>query len=539
MDAGNAAQKTLWDYLQVVLRRKWLFLVPLVLGLAVSALLAFSQSALYQAQARILLDRQTVPDALSGTPNPSAYLQLDRFAQTQAEVAKSPEVALRTVRKLGLTNLQASDLLDAVSVAPEPGAEVLVVKVKNSDPSLALRLATEYARQYLGYRQQLNAEGLAQVAADVEVKLEQLLLSGDTSSGLYSELVSQRQQVLARQALQSPNGYLIQPAVKTDKVQWQPAKMILIGLVLGLLAGLGLVFLRDALDSRKRSAEALSGQLGLALLGRIPAPKRRLARRSRLIMLDDPNDARAEPFRMLRAKLELANLKPAARTIMATSAARSEGKSTTVANLAVALARGGHSVVLVDLDLRHPSLHRFFALTGRPGLTQVALGRARLTDATVSIALLGDSAGDNPRGRRERGSLEVVGTGPLPPNPGEFVGTESFLEVLRTLSARADIVLIDAPPLLEGGDALALSAKVDALFVVSRLKLASSPVVEELKLVLDSCPAQKLGYVATGADVDDASFHGYDDGNGYEGSDRNWASDTPARSDEVVEDAAS
>jgi capsular exopolysaccharide synthesis family protein len=538
MDARDTDPKTLWDYLQVVLRRKWLFLIPVVLGLAVSGALAYSQDALYQARARILLDRQTIPDALSGTPNPSAYLQLDRFAQTQAEVAKSPVIALRTVRKLGLTHLMASDLLDAVSVAPQPGAEVLVVTVKNSSPSLAPQLATEYAKQYLGYRRQLNAEGLAQVAADVESKLEQLRLSGDTRSGLYDELVSQRQQVLARQALKSPNGYLIQPAIKVAQVR-QPAKMILVGLVLGLLAGLGLAFLRDALDSRKRSAEALSGQLGLALLGRIPAPKRRLARRRRLIMLDSPNDVRSEPFRMLRAKLELANLQPRARTIMATSAARGEGKSTTVANLAVALARAGHSVVLVDLDLRHPSLHRFFALTGRPGLTQVALRRARLTDAIASIALLGDSVGDNPHGRRERGSLDVIGTGPLPPNPGEFVSTESFLEVLRTLSERADIVLIDAPPLLGSGDALALSAKVDALFVVSRLKLARSPVVEELKLVLDSCPAKKLGYVATGADVDDASFHGYDDGNGYDGSDRNWAADTPTRSGEVVEDAAS
>jgi non-specific protein-tyrosine kinase len=228
-------------------------------------------------------------------------------------------------------------------------------------------------------------------------------------------------------------------------------------------------------------------------------------------MLEEPNDDQAEAFRMLRTNLEFANLDRGARTIMVTSAVASEGKSTTVANLAAALARGGRHVVLVDLDLRKPSLHKFFDLGGKPGLTQVALGRARLEEALVQVPILDGSSNVarlNGAGRIP-GTLEVLGTGPLPPNPGEFVGTRALQDVLASLASRAHLVLIDAPPLLSLGDALALTAKVDALFVVSRLKVVKRNLVDELKRVLDTCRAHKLGFVVTGANADSSYGYGY------------------------------
>ena len=105
----------------------------------------------------------------------------------------------------------------------------------------------------------------------------------------------------------------------------------------------------------------------------------------------------------------------------------------------------------------------------------------------------------------------MLGTGPLPPNPGEFVGTERLAKILEQLEHRADVVLIDAPSLLNLGDALTLSAQVDALVVVSRLKVARRPLVDELKRVLEACPAAKLGFIVTGADTDKTYdyYYGY------------------------------
>jgi capsular exopolysaccharide synthesis family protein len=281
------------------------------------------------------------------------------------------------------------------------------------------------------------------------------------------------------------------------------------GLVLGMLAGLGLAFLWEALDTRVRTAESVAEHLGLSLLARLPAPPRRFAGQNRLLMLDEPNDEQAEAFRMLRTNLEFANLDRGARTIMVTSALQGEGKSTTVSNLAVALARAGRHVVLVDLDLRRPSLHRFFDLGGRPGLTQVTLGRATLEEATLRVDLDGRGGNLAEINGRVPGALEVLGTGPLPPNPGEFVGTRALQDVLAQLASRAHLVLIDAPPLLSLGDALALTAKVDALFVVSRLKVVKKALIDELKRVLETCRAHKLGFIVTGANADGSYGYGY------------------------------
>ena len=143
--------------------------------------------------------------------------------------------------------------------------------------------------------------------------------------------------------------------------------------MLGLMLGIGLAFARDALDTRVRSAAEIGDRLQTTLLARIAAPPRALRRRNRLVMIASPHSAQAEAFRMLRANLEFVNLDRGARSIMVTSALEKEGKSTTVANLAVALARAGKKVALVDLDLRRPAIATFFALPySLPGVTNIA-----------------------------------------------------------------------------------------------------------------------------------------------------------------------
>jgi capsular exopolysaccharide synthesis family protein len=215
---------------------------------------------------------------------------------------------------------------------------------------------------------------------------------------------------------------------------------------------------------------------------------------------------------MLRTNLEFVNLERDARSIMVTSAVQAEGKSTTVANLAVAYARAGRRVVLVDLDLRRPFVEKFFGLEGRPGVTDVALGRLDLDHALIPVEISRPGLTES---RTVSGELEVLPTGALPPDAGEFVGTRALGAILRNLRDRFDIVLVDAPPLLKVGDALALSARVDALIVVSRLRVVRRGMLAELQRILSAAPADRLGFAVTDAGSEDGYGSGYGYGYGY------------------------
>ena len=234
--------------------------------------------------------------------------------------------------------------------------------------------------------------------------------------------------------------------------------------------------------------------LGLPLLSRIPTPRRN--QQGRLAMIDDDDQHYSEAYRKLRVNLDFANIRQSAKKILVTSALEQEGKSTTVANLAVAMARAGRHVVLVDLDLRAPSLHTFFGLGGSAGLTEIALDHVHLEDALYHVPIVGAS-----------GRLDVVPVGSIPPRPADFLESPAIDAVLSELEERADVVLIDSAPLLPVSDSIALSSKVDALVVVVAAGLKRN-VMGELQRALGACQAPCLGFVLTGAERETDDYYG-------------------------------
>jgi non-specific protein-tyrosine kinase len=237
-------------------------------------------------------------------------------------------------------------------------------------------------------------------------------------------------------------------------------------------------------------------------------------------MMAEPHGVQAEAFRTLRTNIEFVNLDTHARTIMITSAIEAEGKSTTAANLAIAFARMGKRVALVDLDLRRPFLDKFFNFGDRPGLTHVARGHFSIEAATLHVPLTPDDDADRvavpayvnghsngTNGHRSlEGLLDVISSGPLPPDGGDFVGSKAVADLIGTLRDRYDLVLIDSPPLLRVNDAIALSTRVDAIMVVARLDTMRQPILKELARVLDGIRAPKLGYVVTGLGSSDEDY---------------------------------
>jgi Mrp family chromosome partitioning ATPase len=327
--------------------------------------------------------------------------------------------------------------------------------------------------------------------------------------------------------LQTSNATVVKDADSAAQVSPRTTRNGVLGLLLGVVLGLGLAFLRETLDTRVRSAQEIGDRLELPLLGRVPEPPKHLRAQNALSMVDEPSGLHAEAFRVLRTNVEFSVLDSSVRSIMITSAVEQEGKSTTIANLAVALARAGQRVVLVDLDLRRPFVEKFFQVDG-PGITQVALGHVSLDEALAPIAVIdpgatpsnGNGNGNghkNGNGQKNvvKGILEVLPSGPLPPDPGEFVGTAALTEILEQLRERADIVLIDAPPALHVGDAMTLSTKVDGIIVVTRMKVVRRQMLGELSRLLATSPTAVIGYIVTGADEEEGYGYGYGYGGYY------------------------
>jgi polysaccharide biosynthesis transport protein len=512
---------TLRDYLQVLRRRKWIVLQAVVLVPLAAVLFSLHQQKLYQASAQVLLSSQNLAAQLTNTQSTGINLQPDRIAATQAGVARVPVIAQRVLRLVGGTGLTVGQFLSDSSVSTSPNADLLGFKVTNHDPQLARTLVDAYAREYTIYRRQLDTGAINTALKSATVRLKELSRAGGRHGALYASLVERQQTLATMAALQTANATVIQRADGASQVQPRPTRNGILGLALGIVLGLGLAFLWEALDTRVRNAQEIGEKLGgLPLLARLPAPGKRLRAANRLVMLDDPNSVSAETFRMLRTNLDFVTIDRRAKTIMVTSAVEQEGKSTTIANLAIALARAGQRVVLVDLDLRRPFLAKFFDLAG-PGITQVALGHAALEDALVRVAITDARERGNPPVKANgnggaagtatvKGLLEVLPSGPIPPDPGEFVATQALSEILDELRGRADVVLVDAPPALRVGDAMTLSSKVDGILVVTRMKLVRRHMLSELARQLESVPTPVLGFVVTDAAAEDEGYgYGY------------------------------
>jgi len=520
---GHAAQGTsLRDYLRVLRRRKWIILQAVILVPAVAIGLSLRQEKVYKGTAEVLLVQQNVANQLNGLNDPSGYQQPDRRAQTQADLARVPLVAKSALELAGTPRYSVDNFLKHSSAAVKTNSDLLELSAWNHHPTRAKVLAEAYANAFSQFRAQLDTQSYANARKRVKAQLAELAAGHHQDTDLYRHLLSKRDELDQIIALLTRNAVPVKVPDQAVQIQPRPVRNGILGLALGIVLGIGLAFLREALDTRVRTSDEVGERLGLPILGRLPEPPRKLRSRDHLVMVAQPHGPQAEAFRALRTNVDFANLDRKARTIMVTSAVQAEGKSTTVANLAVALARAGRKVILVDLDFRRPYVERFFDLGPCPGLTDVALGYAKLDDAIVNVAvtrerkarksLNGNGANGHAGGNGHShvsGVLDVLTVGPAPPNGGDFIGSSAVGELLEELRDVYDVVLIDSPPLLRVGDGIALSGRVDGLIVVGRLQTLRKATLTELARVLESVPAAKLGCVVTGAETDDESPYGY------------------------------
>ena len=507
------------DYLRIVWRRKWLIAAAVVAAASVSLFISSRATSVYASSSRLLIATQDA--SLFGItgyvfPDPS---QID----TQVQVVQSPAVAAAVAEKLG----REAPLVTGVSAAGVGDTRILQITVRATSPEVAAKAATLYATVYQEQRRDQAITDIVNLSSKLSDKVAQAKqqaedLEGEIARATASKAAASEIQGLRIQRDAAQTAYvlyqqkadqasvdasiatggvevLVKGSPSNAPVSPRPkesaALAIALGLLLGLIAAVALDFLDDSV---KQVDEVERIVRPLPVLGTIPTVADwRNRDQARLITIDDPKDGVSEAYRALRTSVQFLGLRREARCLQISSPVAAEGKTTTLANLAVTLALSGRRVTVVDCDLRRPRVHEFFGLSNEVGFTSVLLGDAPLS-AALQRVVLPDGA-----------SMHLLASGPLPPNPAELLGTSRVAELLAALKSEADFVLIDAPPVLPVTDAVVLSSRVDGVMLVATAKVTGRRHLSQAVSEFSKADANLLGVIVNGAPASGAYAYNY------------------------------
>lgn len=514
----NGASEARESYLEILRRSAPIILVTAIVVAGIAYGVSLTQSKQYQATADVFVASGALQSTVGNIPVLSS--DPDRVLATQAQVARTPNVADIATKSANVPGITPDDLLGDATVTPGAGEDILTFSVTTGDPQSAEKLVNAYANAYISYRHTLDTAAAVHAKKQVDKRIKGLEANGGPQAKAIPSLTAKSERLQTQATLGGQNATLGEPATGASQVQPRPVRNAFLGGILGILLGVGLVFLRDALNTRVRSAAEVEEELGIPLIGRIPPPPKKLAEANKLSVLEEPHTPQSEAYRMLATNIELVNLERGASSLMICSPVHSEGKSTTAANLAVAFARRGQRVVLMEADLRRPTMRKLFQLEDGPGIVDAAIGRIDLEQALVTVDIPAENVtsgnGDvmSPNGAGgSPGKLEILAGGPMPPSPAEFMKSRAVADIVARLTERSDFLIIDTPPLLHVSDALTLmlSADIDCAIIAARLRTVRRQALAEAKRILDTAPIVKLGFFTTGAQPKD----GYGGGYGY------------------------
>ncbi|MGP5709256.1 polysaccharide biosynthesis tyrosine autokinase [Brachybacterium alimentarium] len=423
------------NYLSI-LRDRWISaLITAVLVFGAVAGFTFLQTPEYEATNRVFVQTQTgsnMTDLNSGVNFASQQIT------SYADVATTPLVLDPVIDKLRL-DVTAQHLATHITTTVPP--ETLILEITATDDSAAQAAAIANA----------TSESLQSQVSDLETNGEDATV----------ELT------------------VISPAVEPDSPSSPNIpRNIAIGFVLAVLAGITAAILRDLIDNRVRRTEDIERLYERPVIAAIP--NSRNAKQLPLIAAQHPQSLQAEAYRGLRTNLQFMGLTGDSRSVLFTSSLPGEGKTSSAINLAHVVAQAGNRVLLVDADLRRPSIAKYLGLESGAGLTTVLSGRADLGDVTQPL---------------ETSGLEVLAAGPIPPNPSELLGSKNMEAVLTVAQASYDFIVIDTAPLLAVTDAVVLSRHVGGTVVVAQSERVRRPQLAQSLEKLDAVDARLLGIV--------------------------------------------
>ena len=506
-DNQGSAEPGLLDYLRILWRHKVVIALTMAVATAAAVALDEARTPTYQGTAQILFTFQgtsgSTPSAGLSAADVATDIELIQSAPVQAAVAKTLHSAAPTVTatEVGTTN-------------------VAQIAVRSTSPAFAAAAANAYARAYIQVTTQdyVNSQLSTERQIQIQITAVQKQIDAITTtpgaatspqgqaqlSGLYTELSSLQQQLSQLQVTTAQGasaGQLVVPAVPSSvPVSPKRAQDAVVAAGVGLLLGLGLALLRDHVDDRIRDVDDLEEAAGgLPTIGLIPAlPEWRDRKTPFLVTSERPRSPAAEAYRALRTSIKFMALERPVKTLQVTSPGATEGKTTTSANLAYAMAESGQRVVLVDCDLRRPRVHEFFHLPNEVGLTSILLGETPVEEALVPV-----------RGKEGHEGLMVLPSGGIPPNPSELLSGERAASLFRHLAESADIVILDSSPVLPVTDAVVLAARVDGVLLVAAAGISTARALTRSLELLARVDAPLVGTVLN-RDPEAASYgYGY------------------------------
>ncbi len=497
MAAEQEGELGLQDYVHVLRRRKGTIALAVLLVTVPTVVLSLLQTPKYAGRAELLLlprSSETLFDPDSGIRNDP-----NREVQNEIRILTSQPVRAAVRAELGSA--------PKVSATPDGQTDVIRVTAKDADPRRAATLANAYANAYIEYRRKQAVDDVLAASQQVQTKITDLQKQIDAApAGAPRDSLVQAQALFKQKldqlqvdgALKRGGAQLVTPAsVPTNPVSPQPVRSGLIALTLGVILGVGVAFLREFLDDSIKSKDEFERVApGVPVLGLIPVVGAWRGKETPyMVSIADPTSPAAEAYRTLRTSIQFIALDQPMRTLQVTSANPQEGKTTTLANLAVALARSGSTVAIVCCDLRRPRVHEFFGLTNDVGFTSVLLGKVPLAGAMQEVP--------------DQARLSLLASGPLPPNPSELLASKRTVEVLGSLQAEYDIVLVDAPPVLPVTDALVLSGRVDATLLVAVAGATTRKEAARAVELLNQVDAPLVGAVLNGVDTEGSYGYAY------------------------------
>ena len=389
-----------------VIRQRWRLIVACaVLAVAAAVAVTLTTTPVYEARARIYMSAERT----SGSSNGSVFVLTSEDLDTYVSILDTPAVLGPLRKELGLEPGHPIQ----VSAQTSGSTSILNITARASDGEEAADVANEVGPQ------------LGKVAGEFSTLLK--------SSG--------------QKVVSTP----IQPATAPSRpVSPDPVRNIGLGLLAGLVLGLGLAFIRHALDTKVRGEEDIRAHSDAPMLAGLPLESRG-SKRGLISVEEDPHGRHAEAVRRLRTNLMFVDVTTGRHSFVVTSAVPGEGKTTTAVNLALAMADSGRRTLLVDADLRNPSVAKTLGMEGSVGLTTVLLGDADVHDVIQTWG----SAG-----------MDVLPAGQIPPNPSELLGSAPMEALITRLVQEYDFVLIDSPPVVPVIDAVVIERLTGGLLMV-------------------------------------------------------------------------
>jgi tyrosine-protein kinase Etk/Wzc len=435
-----------------------------------------------------------------------------QFLQDQAA---RTELRLRALESLQILLDQADRKRRLLAIQKRDSPEVVDVMERIDLLTERLRRETRTALDLQRRRKRQLDRKLARYPR-AEQTLLQLQREVRVNAEAYELLMRKHQEALIKEADKVQELSIVEAAAHGTPRQ-MPGRLLraTIGLIVGLLLGLVAAFMVESLDTSIGSIEDVEQYLGLSVIGVIPhidpaSIRSHLVQRhpslaadpnfeglSTLVTQFAPQSPVAEAFRSLRTNLEFSRIGKAGRTFLFTSASPCEGKSTTVANLGLAMAQMGKKTLIWDCDLRNPAMNGIFGVPREPGFTHVVLGMSRLEDAVhrFSDVFLGRADVRSLLSSAGLENLHILTAGALPPNPSELLASPMFNDFIVEVASRFDVILIDAPPVLPVTDAVILSTRVDGVVLVYQLGRIGRAVLKRAKSHLDNVRAAIRGIV--------------------------------------------